>query len=106
MAGVKDDSNSYKVLTFLLQSCSDLLFAYLTNRELGVLDRVTTDVNLRKTYLLQAGHFYIKNKVKSLDELEWILVRNIFITKCHLDFDFDGKFIYHKYKIFLLLTLM
>ena len=106
MASYNDELTSYKVLKLLLQSCHDLFFSYLTNRELGILDRVITDVNMRKIYLLQAKHFYFKNKVQSLDELEWIMMRNISMTKCHLDFDFDGKFIYHKYNIFLHLSLM
>ena len=91
MATIYDDSSSYKVLKQLLQSCSDLFFSYLTNRELGILDRVITDVNLRNIYFQRAGLFYLNNKIKSLNEMEWILMKGIVITKCHLDFEFEGK---------------
>ena len=91
MATIYDDSSSYKVLKQLLQSCSDLFFSYLTNRELGVLDRVITDVNLRKIYFQQAAIFYQHNKVASLDEMEWISARGIVLTKCHFDFDFESE---------------
>ena len=68
-----------------------IFFSYLTNRELGILDRVITDINLRKIYIQQAGQFYSKNKIKFKDELKWIMKRGIVLTKCHLDFDFEGK---------------
>ena len=71
MATICDDSNSYKVLKLFLQSCSDLFFSYLTNRELGVLDRVITDVNLRKIYFQQAAIFYQHNKVTFLDGMDF-----------------------------------
>ena len=92
MASICDDSTSYKVLKLFLQSCSDLFFSYLTNRELGVLDRVITDINLRKIFFQQAAIFYQRNKVTFLDEMEWILARGIVLTKCHFDFDFEGDF--------------
>ena len=88
---IKDDSNSNKVLKLLLQSFNGLFFSYLTNRELGLLDTIITDVNLRQIYFKQAERFYLCNKIQSLDELNWILKRNINITKCHFDFDFEGK---------------
>ena len=91
MVTICDDSSSYKVFKLFLQSCSDLFFSYLTNRELGILDRVITDINLRKIYFQQVAIFYQTNQMKSLAELEWILTRCIIITKCHLDFDFEGK---------------
>ena len=88
---IKDDSNSYKVLKLLLQSCNHLFFSYLTNRELGLLDTLISDVNLRQIYWKQAERFYLCNKIQSLEELNWILKRNIHITKCYLDFEFEGK---------------
>ena len=91
MATVNDNNSSYKVIKLLLQSCSDIFFPYLTNRELGLLDRIITDICLRKLFFQQAGHFYITNKIKSLDELTWVMKRELIITKCHLDFDFEGK---------------
>ena len=87
---LRDLSISYKVIKLFLQSCSDLFFSYLTNRELGLLDRAIKDVNLRKVFIQQAGLFYLNNSIGSLAELEWILKRGIVITKCHLDFDFEG----------------
>ena len=70
MAIIEDDSKSYKVIKLLLQSCNDLFFSYLTNRELGVLDIVISDINLRFVYLEQATRFYLYNKVQSLGELD------------------------------------
>ena len=92
MAIIVDDSEGYKVLELLLlESSNHLFFSYLTNRELGVLDTVITDLNLRSIYFREAFHFYLNNKIQSLDELSWILKRNIHITKCHLDFEFEGN---------------
>ena len=90
MATIIDDLSSYKVIKLFFQSCSDLFFSYLTNRELGVLDRVITDINLRRIYFQQVGLFYDSNKIKSLSELKWIMKRNIKLVKCHLDFYFGG----------------
>ena len=94
MASLNDEENSHKVLKLLLQSCSDVFFSYLTNRELGILDRVITETNFRKIYLQQAYLFYQNNKIRFLDELEWIMKRNISLTKCHLDFEFESKLCY------------
>lgn len=86
-----EDQSSYKVIKLLLQSCCDLFFPYLTNRELGLLDRIITDIILRKIFFQQAGQFYLNNKIKSLDELNWVMKRELRITRCHLDFDFEGR---------------
>ena len=92
MTIVEDDSKRYQVFRLLLLESSDeLFFSYLTNRELGVLDRVITKVNLRRIYFREAFHFYLKNKIQSPAELKWILKRNIHITKCHMDFELEGK---------------
>ena len=91
MATFNDDKSSYKVMKLLLQLCCDIFFPYLTNRELGLLDRIITDLSLRKLYLQQAGQFYLTNKFQTLAELKWVMKRELIITKCHLDFDFEGK---------------
>ena len=91
MATNNDDQTSYRVIKLLLLSCSDLFFPFLTNRELALLDRIITDISLRKLFFQQADQFYLKNKFKSLDELNWVMKRGFVITKCHLDFDFEGK---------------
>ena len=92
MAIVEDDSKRYKVFRLLLlESSNELFFSYLTNREVGVLDRVITNVDLRRIYFREAAHFYLNNKIQSLAELKWILKRNIHITKCHMDFELEGK---------------
>ena len=91
MATLNDDKSSYKVIKLLLQSCRDIFFPYLTNRELGLLDRIITDINLRKLFFQQAGQFYLTNKFQSLDELDWVMKRSFIVTKCHLDFEFEGK---------------
>ena len=90
MATLNDDKSSYKVLKLLLQFCCDIFFPYLTNRELGHLDSIITDLSLRKLYLQQAGRFYLTNKFQTLSELNWVMKRELIITKCHLDFDFEG----------------
>ena len=89
-----EDTKSYKVFILLLESFKDLFLAYLTNRELGMLDRAITDVNLRKVYLKEASTFYLNNDVESLDELRWIVKRGIPLSKVHLSslcYELNGK---------------
>ena len=90
MATLCDDLNCHKVLKLFLQSCSDLFFSYLTNRELGILDRAITDINLRKIYTQHAAVFYRTNRIQSFAELEWVMKRGIVLTKCNLDFYFEN----------------
>ena len=88
---VLDDIKSYKVLKLVLQSCGDLFFTYLTNREIGKLDSAISDINLRKFYLKEAELFYLSNQIQSMYELKWVMMRGIILTKCHLDFAFKGN---------------
>lgn len=88
---ILDDIKCHKVFELLLQSLDGLFFSYLTNRELGKLDITISDKNLRKLYHQYASIFYLNNQVQSLDELKWIMTRRIVLTKCYLDFEFDGK---------------
>ena len=76
-------------LSFMLQTCWNLFFPYLSNLEIGRLDSALTDRSLRILYLDQVNDFYLVNKIYSEEEFEWILLRNIALTKCHLGFDID-----------------
>ena len=40
-------------------------------------------------YLDQVNDFYLVNKIYSEEEFEWILLRNIALTKCYLGFDVE-----------------
>ena len=93
MMEVLDDDKRCKVLKLLLQSLGDSFFSYLTNRELGKLDSAISgsNINLRKLYIKEASIFYLKNKIKSMYELWWIMRRGFILTKCHLDFAFEGN---------------
>lgn len=86
-------SNEYEpsALGFMLETCSDMFFSYLSNKEIGKLDNVLTDVSLRNIYLSKVKDFYVVNKIYTRMELEWILARHISLTKCHLEFEIKGK---------------
>ena len=73
-------------LDFILRNCWELLVPYLSNQDIGRLDLSIIHIKLRKTFFIKVSEFYLVNKIYSLKELEWILRRNITLTKCHLDF--------------------
>lgn len=76
-------------LSFMLQTCWKLFFPYLSNLEIGKLDSALTDRNLRELYLDQVSDFYLSNEIYTEEELEWIIIRNISLTKCHLGFNVE-----------------
>ena len=76
-------------LSFMLQTCWKLFFPYLSNLEIGRLDSALTDRNLRKLYFNQVSDFYLTNTIYARAEFDWIIVRNISLTICRLDFDLD-----------------
>lgn len=76
-------------LSFMLQTCWKLFFPYLSNLEIGKLDPALTDRNLRELYLDQVSDFYLSNEIYTEEELEWIIIRNISLTKCHLGFNVE-----------------
>ena len=90
---VLDDDKWCKVLKLLLQSFGDSFFSYLTNRELGKFDSAISgsNINLRKLYIKEASIFYLNNKIESIHELRRIIKRGIILSKCHLDFAFEGN---------------
>ena len=76
------------ILRFIFQSCWDVFLPYLSNVEIGKLDLIITDVSLRKLYFSFVKEFYLTNKIYDYKELDWILTKNISLTKCHLAFNF------------------
>ena len=65
-------------------------FLYFTNAELGKLDIAISEVSLRKIFIKRVGLYYNHNPIISRSEFDWILSRNISLTKCKFDFIFPG----------------
>ena len=82
------------ILRYIFQSCWDVFLPYLSNLEIGKLDLIITDVTLRKLYFTLVNEFYLGNKIYDYKELDWILIKNISLTKCHLEFSFKGVLYY------------
>ena len=82
--------NKSSILRYIFQSCWDVFLPYLSNLEIGKLDLIITDVSLRKLYLGLVEEFYLNNKIFDYTELDWLLTRNVSLTKCHLEFSFKG----------------
>ena len=82
--------NKSSILRYIFQCCWDVFLPYLSNLEIGKLDSILTDVSLRKLYLGLVEEFYLNNKIYDYTELNWLLTRNVSLTKCHLDFSFKG----------------
>ena len=91
-------------LSFILQTCWKLFFPYLSNVEIGRLDSALSDRNLRKLYLDQVSDFYLTNPIYARAELDWIILRNIPLTICRLDFALDLEGILYINLIILLPT--
>ena len=76
------------LLGFIFQSdsslCHEFFLPYLRNQDLSTIDTSLTDKVLRNSYFKQIGHFYNANEVGSISELNWILNRNISITRFRL----------------------
>ena len=83
-------SSKISILRYIFQSCWDIFLPFLSNLEIGKLDLIITDVTSRKLYFTLVNEFYLINKVYDYKELDWILIKNISLTKCHLDFSFKG----------------
>ena len=78
------------ILRFIFESYWEIFLPFLSNLEIGKLDLILTDVSLRKLYFSLVNSFYMKNTIYDYKELDWILNKNISLTKCHLDFKFKG----------------
>ena len=78
------------ILRFIFESVWDVFLPYLSNLEIGKLDLIITDVSLRKIYFSLVNSFYMKNTIYDYKELDWILNKQISLTKCHLDFKLKG----------------
>ena len=78
------------IFRYIFQSCWDIFLPFLSNLEIGKLDLIITDVTSRKLYFTLVNEFYLINKIYDYKELDWILIKNISLTKCHLGFSFKG----------------
>ena len=101
-------NNKLSIIRFIFESVWNVFLPYLSNLEIGKLDLILTDVSLRKLYISLVNEFYLKNKVYNYKELDWILTKNIALTKCHLDFKLKGMtlfciLVYYMRVIFLFL---
>ena len=92
MEGTILNTPNYKqsIFRFIFESVWDVFIPFLSNLEIGKFDLILTDVSLRKLYFCLVNEFYVKNKVYNYKELDWILTKNIALTKCHLDFKLKG----------------
>ena len=77
-------------LSFAIHNCSKLFFPYLSNQDISKLDLALTDINLRKEFFKGVSEFYLVNNIYSIEELKWIVIKNVNMIKCHLDFDLIG----------------
>ena len=93
-------NNKSSIFRFIFQSCWDIFLPYLSNLEIGKFDLIITDVTSRKLYFTLVNEFYLSNKIYDYKELDWILIKNISLTKCHLEFSFKGTT--HKYILFIM----
>ena len=83
-------SKLQSILSFIFQSCWNIFLPFLSNLEVGKLDLIITDISLRKLYFSLVHEFYLNNKICDYNELDWILTKNILLTKCHLAFEIKG----------------
>ena len=82
---------SRQVFIVLLESCWDIFYPYLSNEDIGKIDSALTDKSLKGIYIKQVSKFYLSNKIKSIDELEWIMKRGLYLIFCRLEFAYQGK---------------
>ena len=78
------------ILSFIFQSCWDVLLPYLSNLEIGKLDLVLTDISLRNIYFSLINEFYSTNNIYDFKELDWIISKHVSLTKCQLEFPLKG----------------
>ena len=78
------------IIRFIFESVWDIFLPFLSNLEIGKFDVILTDISLRKLYFSLVNSFYMINKVYDYKELDWILTKNIALTKCHLAFEIKG----------------
>lgn len=88
---VRPEDKSRQVLQLLMEPCWDLFYCCLSNEDIGRIDSALTEKGLRKLYLDKVGEFYIENNILSAAELKWIMKRDISLTVCRLDFEYEGK---------------
>ena len=93
-AGQITSNKSPSILKYLFESCWDVFLPNLSNLEISKLDLIITDIPLRKLYFSLVDQFYLTNKIYDYKEFDWILSKNISLTKCYLEFGFKGKALY------------
>ena len=86
-------SKGRQAFMVLLGPCWDLFYPYLSNEDIGKIDSVLTEKNLRELYFKQASKFYLTNSIYSVVELEWIIMRGIGLTVCRLAFWSKGELV-------------
>ena len=108
MGDITKDRES--LLGFIFQSnsslCHEFFLPYLRNQDLSKLDTSLTDKVIRNLYFTQIGHFYNTNEVGSISELNWIVNRNISITRFRLSTLETGKWIIIDYSYWHYLTFV
>ena len=101
---VTNISKNRQVLTLLWGTRWNILFPYLSNREIGKFDSALTEKSLRAIYFKKLSKFYLVNQISTVAELEWILKRGVDLTVCRLAFTYhDGN--YNHIYLFIYLNL-
>ena len=92
------------ILRYIFESCRQVFLPFLSNLEIGKLDLILSDISLRKLYFNLVSDFYLTNKIYDYKELDWILNKNLSLTNCHLEFEFQGKSLFfYNYELSLML---
>ena len=84
-------NKSPSVFRYIFEICWDVFLSFLSNFEIGKLDLILSDKSLRKLYFPLVDEFYLTNKIYDYKELDWLLNKNVSLTKCHLEFWVKGE---------------
>ena len=68
-------------------------YLYFDNYELGKLDMALSEFRLRDDFSKVVGSFYNHNVITCVDELEWLLHREVKLETARMDFTLPSKFI-------------
>ena len=58
----------------------------LSNKDIGKLDITLSDKEMRQAFHSRLGSYYSSNDIKYKGELEFLVKRNIALTRCVIDF--------------------
>ena len=70
----------------------DEFYLYFDNYELGKLDMALSEFRLRDDFCKVVGSFYNHNVITCVDELEWLLYREVKLETARMDFTLPSKF--------------